>query len=171
MNRYRCFLLVRDGMKKSVIAVLFMFLAVMAVSCRSTKDIQTETKTEYVHDTTFLEIRDTTRIVSVKIDSVDRYIEKNVYVDSNGVVHEKEIERLTRYINMQDETYRRMQSYYQEKIEKLQSQLNQKQEVKEVFVKKDLSWFQKTLMWFGVGFVLVLIGFGISLYVKYKSST
>lgn len=168
MNRYRCFLLVKDGMKKSVIAVLFMFLAVMAVSCRSTKDIQTEIKTVYIHDTTKVEVHDTTRVVSVKIDSVDRYIEKSVYVDSNGVVHEKEIERLTRYINIQDETYRRMQSYYQEKIKKLQSQLNQKQEMKEVFVKKDLSWFQKTLMWFGVGFVLVLIGFGISFYLKLK---
>lgn len=168
MNRYRCFLLVRDGMKKSVIAVLFMFLAVMAVSCRSTKDIQTEIKTEYVHDTTVLEIRDTTRIVSVKIDSVDRYIEKSVYVDSNGVVHEKEIERLTRYINMQDETYRRMQSYYQDRIERLEKQLSEKQEVEIVEKEKELSWFQKTLMWLGVGFILVVIGFGISFYLKLK---
>lgn len=168
MNRYRCFLLVRDGMKKSVIAVLFMFLAVMAVSCRSTKDIQTEIKTVYIHDTTKVEVHDTTRVVSVKIDSVDRYIEKSVYVDSNGVVHEKEIERLTRYINIQDETYRRMQSYYQDRIERLEKQLSEKQEVEIGEKEKELSWFQKTLMWLGVGFILVVIGFGISLYVKFK---
>ena len=143
-------------------------IVVLVSSCRSTKDIQTVTETKYIHDTTKVEVHDTTLVVNVKIDSVDRYIEKSVYVDTNGVVHEKEIERLTRYINIQDETYQRMQFYYQGKIEELQSQLNQKQEVKEVFVEKELSWLQKTLMWLGVGFILVVIGFGISFYLKLK---
>lgn len=147
-------------------AVALICLTVSATSCRSVKEVQILTDTVALHDTTEIFIHDTTKIKEVKYDSVDRFVEKTVYVDTNGVVHEKEVEKLTHYIYLQDEKYNVMESYYKKKVSDLEKKLSQKKGVE--YVEKELSWFQKTLMWFGVGFILVLIGFGISLFVKMK---
>ena len=152
--------------KKVAVAVALICLTVSATSCRSVKEVQIVTDTVVSHDTTEIFIHDTTKIKEVKYDSVDRFVEKTVYVDTNGVVHEKEVEKLTHYIYMQDEKYNVMESYYKKKVSYLEKKLSQKKEVE--YVEKELSWFQKTLMWFGVGFILVMFGFGISLYVKLK---
>ena len=152
--------------RKVAVAVALICLTVSATSCRSVKEVQILTDTVALHDTTEIFIHDTTKIKEVKYDSVDRFVEKTVYVDTNGVVHEKEVEKLTHYIYLQDEKYNVMESYYKKKVSDLEKKLSQKKGVE--YVEKELSWFQKTLMWFGVGFILVLIGFGISLFVKMK---
>ena len=147
-------------------AVALICMTVSATSCRSVKEVQILTDTVALHDTTEIFIHDTTKIKEIKYDSVDRFVEKTVYVDTNGVVHEKEMEKLTHYIYLQDEKYNMMESYYKKKVSDLKKKISQGERVE--YVEKELSWFQKTLMWFGVGFILVLFGFGISLYVKLK---
>ena len=147
-------------------AVALVCLTVSATSCRSVKEVQIVTDSAALHDTTEIFIHDTTKIKEIKYDSVDRFVEKTVYVDTNGVVHEKEVEKLTHYIYLQDEQYRAMESLYKNKVYELEKKLEEKATVE--YVEKELSWFQKTLMWCGVGFILVLIGFGISLFVKLK---
>lgn len=159
-------LLVKRGLRKSALAAALICLAVSAVSCRSVKEIQIVTDTVAVYDTTEIFIHDTTKIKEIRYDSVDRLVEKTVYVDTNGVVHEKEVEKLTHYIYLQDEQYKVMESYYKNKVSELEKKLEQKATVE--YVEKELSWFQKTMMWLGVGFIVVLIGFGISFYVKLK---
>lgn len=153
-------------LRKSALAAALICLAVSAVSCRSVKEIQIVTDTVAVYDTTEIFIHDTTKIKEIRYDSVDRLVEKTVYVDTNGVVHEKEVEKLTHYIYLQDEQYKVMESYYKNKVSELEKKLEQKATVE--YVEKELSWFQKTMMWLGVGFIVVLIGFGISFYVKLK---
>ena len=148
--------------KHTVMVAALICLATMTVSCRSAKGIQTEVRTEYVHDTTMVEVHDTTNVLDVRYDSVDRYVEKTVYVDTNGVVHEKEIERLTKIVNTQSEESKAREYIYQKRIEELSSQLENNQ--KEVYIEKPLKGWQKMMMWFGVGFILVIIGFGISAY-------
>lgn len=152
--------------KKVAVVVALICLTATVTSCRSIKEAQIATDTVLVHDTTEIYIHDTTKIKEIKYDSVDRLVEKTVYVDTNGVVHEKEVEKLTHYIYLKDEQYKVMESYYKKKVSEMEKKLEEKAKVE--YVEKELSWFQKTMMWLGVGFILVVIGFGISLYIKLK---
>lgn len=154
------------ALKRVAVVVALICLTATVTSCRTVKEIQIVTDTVAVYDTTEIFIHDTTKIKEIRYDSVDRLVEKTVYVDTNGVVHEKEVEKLTHYIYLQDEQYKVMESYYKNKVSELEKKLEQKATVE--YVEKELSWFQKTMMWLGVGFIVVLIGFGISLYVKLK---
>lgn len=154
------------ALKMVAVVVALICLTATVTSCRTVKEIQVVTDTLAIHDTTEIYIHDTTKIKEVRYDSVDRVVEKITYVDTNGVVHEKEVEKLTHYIYSQDEQYKVMESYYKNEVSKLEKKLEEKATVE--YVEKELSWFQKTMMWLGVGFILVVIGFGISLYVKKK---
>lgn len=154
------------ALKRVAVVVALICLTATVTSCRTVKEIQIVTDTVAVYDTTEIFIHDTTKIKEIRYDSVDRLVEKTVYVDTNGVVHEKEVEKLTHYIYLQDEQYKVMESYYKNKVSKLEKKLEQKATVE--YVEKELSWFQKTMMWLGVGFIVVLIGFGVSFYVKLK---
>lgn len=117
-------------------------LTVSATSCRSVNEIIKEVP---VHDTTY--------ITKTQRDStyIDRW--HTEYIKGDTVL-KKDSVLVVRWRDRND-TVR----LYVEKpveVEKI------------VKVEKKLNFFQKTLMWFGVGFILVLIGFGISLYVKLK---
>lgn len=160
------FLLVKRGLSKAVLVAALICLAISTASCRSVKEVQTITDTLAVHDTTEIYIHDTTKIVEVRYDSVDREVEKIIYVDSNGVWHEKEKETLHHYIYQQDEQYKVKEAEYKSKISELEKKL--KEEKKVEYVEKKLNWFQKTLMGLGVCFIITLIGFGIYLYFKLK---
>lgn len=146
--------------------VALICLTTIATSCRSTKDIQTEVRTEYIHDTTEVVLVDTVKIVEVKRDSVDRYVEKTTYVDTNGVWHEKEVEHLTHYIHEQDFEYKVREAGYKARIATLEKQLSEKAKVE--YVEKNLNWFQKALMRLGVGFVIVMLGGAIAGYFYIK---
>jgi len=166
---YSChngFLLVKRGMVKAALAAALGCLAVSAVSCRTIKEIEVVTDTVQVHDTNEVYIHDTTKVTETKYDSVDRYVEKIVYVDSNGVWHEKEKETLIHYIYQQDEKYKVMEAYYKKQVSKLEKKLEEKQKVE--YVEKNLNWFQKTLMYLGVAFIIALVGFGIYMYFRIK---
>ena len=144
-------------------------LAVSAVSCRSVKEIQIVTDTVAVHDTTEIFIYDTTKIKEIKYDSVDRLVEKTVYVDTNGVVHEKEVEKLTHYIYLQDEQYKVMESYYKKKVSELEKKLSHRKNVE--YVEKELSCLQKTMIAFGWLFLsmLAIAGMLLCFYVLKKN--
>lgn len=127
--------------------VLLLLFAACLVSCRTVKEIQTVTDTVAVHDTTFLAVHDTTTIVDVKYDSVDRYVEKITYVDTNGVVHEREVERLVKVIETQSEESRKTISVLRSQISVLEKRLEESQGVQ--YVEKRLKWWQEGLMWAG----------------------
>lgn len=154
---YTCFVLLHSAKRNVVVMVALVCLTVTATSCRSQKNVIKEIVTEYVHDTTesVREVHDTTRIVNVKLDSVDRFVERNVYVDTNGVVHEKEVERLTRFIFLQDEYHQSVVSYYESKLKMMEKRVKELESKKQVEVERELSWFQKTMI--GLGFVFILV--------------
>lgn len=160
------FLLVKSGLRKAVLVAALICLAISTVSCRSVKEVQTITDTLAVHDTTEIYIHDTTKIKEVRYDSIDRLVEKTVYVDTNGVVHEKEVEKLTHYIYLQDEQYKVMESYYKKKVSELEKKLEEKAKVE--YVEKELNWFQKTMIGLGWCFIAAIIIAGICLYFKLK---
>lgn len=154
------------ALQKVAVVVALICLTAAATSCRTIKEVQVVTDTVAVHDTTEVFVHDTTKIKEVKYDSVDRLVEKTVYVDTNGVVHEKEVEKLTHYIYIQDEQYRAMESYYKNKVYKLEKKLDEKAKVE--YVEKKLNWYQKTMIGLGWCFVAALIITGIVLYFKTK---
>lgn len=167
---YTCFVLLHSAKRNVVVMVALVCLTVTATSCRSQKNVIKEIVTEYVHDTTesVREVHDTTRIVNVKLDSVVRFVERNVYVDTNGVVHEKEVDRLSRYIFLQDEYYQSVIENYEKKLKLMEGRIKEAESTNHISVEKKLNWFQKMMIWFGVGFVIVLLGGVISFlfYIK-----
>ena len=131
-----------NGIRKAVTAAALICLAVMAVSCRSVNEVVKEVP---VHDTTY--------ITKTKRDSV--YFENIVkeYIKGDTVYSERTV---TKYVE-------------RTKTDTLYNYVEKPVEIeKRVEVEKKLNFFQKALMWFGVGFILVLVGFGISFYVKLK---
>lgn len=165
LSCHNSFLLV-SGLRKAALVTALICLAISAVSCRSVKEVQIITDTLAVHDTTEVFVHDTTKIKEVRYDSIDRLVEKTVYVDTNGVVHEKEVEKLTHYIYLQDEQYKVMESYYKKKVSELEKKLEEK--VKVEYVEKELNWFQKTMIGLGWYFIAAIIITGICLYFKLK---
>jgi hypothetical protein len=142
LQSHRCFNWLLTAQKKVAVAVALICLTVSATSCRSVNEIVKEVP---VHDTTY--------ITNTQRDStyIDRWHTEYIKGDT---VWKKDSVLVVRWRDRSD-TVR----LYVEKpveVEKI------------VKVEKKLNFFQKTLMWFGVGFILVLIGFGISLYVKLK---
>lgn len=150
--------------RKVAVAVALICLTVSATSCRTIKEVQIVTDTVDVHDTTEIYIHDTTKIKEIKYDSVDRFVEKTVYVDTDGVVHEKEVEKLTHYIYLQDEQYKAMESYYKKKVSELEKKLEDKVTVE--YVEKKLNWYQKTWIVLGWCFIAALVVAAICLYLK-----
>lgn len=153
-------------MKSRLLLLCAVIVAVLS-SCRTIKEI--EYRDVYVHDTVTLKevVHDSIEKIVQKHDSIDHYIEKYIYVDENGVVHEREIERLTQYIRESETEFRQKESEYKERIAELERQLSENQTVAEV--KKPLNWFQKTMMGLGFCFILVVVGYVVYIIVKLKT--
>lgn len=163
------FLKVSCGMGGKVATVIFLLILVAVVtSCRSTKEIQIVKDTVVMSDTMEIYVHDTTKITETKYDSIDRTVERIVYVDSNGVWHEKEVQTLIHYNNMQSEKFKVLEYEYQRKIKDLEKELKEKEFESTVYVDKPLRWWQKSLMYLGAAFLLVLLLSGIMKLKKIK---
>lgn len=154
------------ALKKVAVVVALICLTATVTSCRTIKEVQIVTDTVDVHDTTEIFVHDTTKIKEVRYDSIDRLVEKTVYVDTNGVVHEREVEKLTHYIYLQDEQYKVMESYYKKKVSELEKKLEDKATIE--YVEKKLNWYQKTWIALGWCFIAALVVAGVCLYFKVK---
>ena len=126
----------------------------MCCGCRGTEKIEYVTKTEYVYDTMTEYVHNTTKTTEIRVDSVDRLVEKTIYIDSNGVVHEKEVEKLTKCIYDLKDAYSSYEHIMQERIDKLKEELKQKQETK-IVEKKVYVWWPCCVM-LGIGAFLGL---------------
>ena len=136
----------------AVVIVAFI-CCLMFGGCASTNHLRETTKMVQV-DTVYVSsvVHDTLKTVMVVHDSVDRVVERTVYVDSNGVVHEKEVERLTRLIDRNAEQYKATNQMLTEKIARLEEQLKEKEEIK-VVEKKVYVWWPCLVL---VGLILAV---------------
>lgn len=159
-------LLLVSGLRRFALVAALICLAISATSCRTVRDVQTVHDSIVVHDTTTITLVDTVRVTDVKYDSIDRYVEKMVYVDTNGVWHEKEVEHLTHYTTTQKEEYQKTIDSQRSYISLLEEKLKAKETVKEV--EKPLNWFQKTWIVFGWCFICGIAVFLVYLYFKLK---
>ena len=148
-------------------AVGLILLAAIATSCRTVKEVEYQ----YIHDTISVVekeyVHDTLHTTQIIHDSIDRCVEKVVYIDENGVVHEREIERLTRILRESNEEYHAKEAEYQNTIRELREQLENN--VQTIEVRKPLNWFQRTLVGLGVCFIIVVVGYIIYLFFKFKA--
>lgn len=121
--------------------VIAFVISVMCCSCKTPDHLRETTKMVQV-DTVYISSveHDTIKTVEVVHDSVDRVVEITTYVDSNGVVHQKEIEKLTRYINRNAEVYESATRLLEQSISQLKEQLQNKQETKVIEKKVYLWW-------------------------------
>ena len=111
------------------IAIVTFICCLMFSGCSSANHLSETTKIVQV-DTAYVSsvVHDTLKTVIVVHDSVDRVVERTVYVDSNGVVHEKEVERLTQIIDRNAEQYKATNQMLTEKIARLKEQLENNKE-------------------------------------------
>ena len=144
LQSHRCFNWFVAAHGKVAVAVALICLTVSATSCRSTNEIVKEVP---VHDTTY--------ITKTQRDStyIDRWHTEYVKGDTVFVTNNQII---VKYRTVSDTAYK----YVEKPVEVVVNQIKE--------VDRPLRWWQKTMMWCGVGFILVLIGFGMSLYVKLK---
>ena len=135
------------------IVIVTFICCLMFSGCSSTNHLRETTKMVQV-DTVYVSsvVHDTLKTVMVVHDSVDRVVERTVYVDSNGVVHEKEVERLTRLIDRNAEQYKATNQMLTEKIARLKKLLKEKEEIK-VVEKKVYVWWP---CWVVLGIAVVL---------------
>lgn len=152
--------------RKVAVAVALICLTVSATSCRSVKEVQILTDTVALHDTTEIFIHDTAKIKEIKYDSVDRFVEKTVYVDTNGVVHEKEVERLTKFIYEQSAESVVREKNYRETIKSLEKRIREM--TREKTLVGALPWWKEMLMYLGVGFIIVVVGSIVAFYFYLK---
>lgn len=146
---YKCFVWLIGGMRKSVLVAALSCIAISAVSCRSTAEIVKEVPVP-VHDTAYI----------AKIQHDSTYIDRwhTQWLSGDTVFIHDSIDRWFSTVKY-DTSYK----YIEVPIT-----IKEKETVE---VKKPLTWFQKTMMWMGVGFILVIIGFGMSIYIKLTEKT
>lgn len=166
MSSNNCSFCLVNGMRKAVLMASLICIAICTASCRSVKEIEIVTDTIATHDTTIISVHDTTKVVDIRYDSIDRYVEKIVFVDTNGVVHEKEVEHLTKIITVQKEEYQNTIENQRNYISLLEKKLKDKETIKEV--EKPLKWYQKTLMYAGIAFFVCIIAAVAYLVIKHK---
>ena len=144
----------------------FLIVSVLATSlsftsCRTIREVEIQHDTIALTEIKEVVVHDTTKVTEVKHDSIDHYIEKITYVDSNGVVHEKEIERLTKIIFEENVYYESKIAMYKDSIADLKRQISEKQNVE--YIAKPLTWWQKTQMY---GFWALLAVVVIYIFIR-----
>lgn len=147
--------IIKEYWQLAVLLLVIAFaISVMCCSCKAPDHIRESTK--MVHDTAYSNsvTHDTIKTVEVVRDSVDRVVERTVYVDSNGVIHEKEIERLTRIIDRNAEQYKATNQLLNERIAQLKEQLEKSKKVVIKEVKVYVWW--PCLVVLGIAVVLGL---------------
>ena len=142
--------------------VIAFVISVMCCSCKAPDHLRETTKMVQV-DTVYISSveHDTIKTVEVVHDSVDRVVERTVYVDSNGIVHEKEVERLTRIIDRNAEQYKATNQLLNERIAQLREQLEKSEKV----VIKEVKVYVWWPCWVVLGIVVVL---GLWLLIEHK---
>lgn len=159
-----------SGIRRFALTASLICLLVSAASCRSTSEMYRTSDTVVVNSTQVEYIHDTVQVTQIIRDSIDRYVEKAVYVDSSGAVKEKEKEYITKYVYIDNDKYKNTTYELRSIVDSLQSKLNEKETIIEA--KKQPSFIQRTLMSLGVvfliGLVSVLIYYGFRLRLRAK---
>ena len=142
--------------KTAITAAILAFLACLLVSCKTTKEVQTEYVDRYVHDSVFIERVDTLVKVKEHRDSVilRDSVFVNVWQSADTIFKVREVFRYRDRISVKHDTIKDVQTDVRY-IERVDTAFIEKVQVKTEYVKRGFSLWQKALLWLGaVGAVI-----------------
>ena len=120
---------IKSKTHKLLLYLYILIFSILGTGCGSVSTIEQHIKTEHIHDTVTVYCTDTVVKERTVHDSVERLVEHFIYTDSNGVVHDKEFERLNRYISSSNDIYKSLFYSFKEKVDQLESKLDSEKDV------------------------------------------
>lgn len=151
--------------KAAITAAIMAFLACLFTSCKTTHDVQTEYVDRYVHDSIYIERVDTLVKVDVRRDSV--LLHDSVYVSvfqrADTIYKTREVFKYRDRVQIKHDTVYDVKIDVQYK-ERIDTAYINKEVVKTEYVKKPLSWLQKSLVGLGVISIVICL---ILIYRKF----
>ena len=144
--------------KTAITAAILAFLACLLVSCKTTKEVQTEYVDRYVHDSIYIERVDTLVKVDVRRDSV--LLHDSVYVSvfqrADTIYKTKEVWKYRDRVSIKHDTIWDVQIDVQYR-ERVDTAYKDKEVVRTEYVKKPLSWLQKSLKVLGIISIVICL--------------
>lgn len=150
------------GMGKSALVVALVCLTTCAVSCRSARTIVKEVPVE-IHDTTYETHTEYVYKTDTLINNIETIVREanagdSILLSKLGVqLSDKERTILV----LRNELERTKSESENGKIDTVIKYVERGiplNDTEYIEVEKPLTWWQKTLMWLGVGFILVVVG-------------
>ena len=144
--------------KTAITAAILAFLACLLVSCKTTKEVQTEYVDRYVHDSIYIERVDTLVKVDVRRDSV--LLHDSVYVSvfqrADTIYKTKVVWKYRDRVSIKHDTIWnvRVDVQYRERVD---TAYKDKEVVRTEYVKKPLSWLQKSLKVLGIISIVICL--------------
>lgn len=120
---------IKSKTHRLLLYLYILIFSILGTGCGTVSTLEQHVKTEYIHDTVNVYCTDTVVKERTVQDSVERLVEHFIYTDSNGVVHDKEFERLNHYMYESNDMYKSFFCAFNEKLDKLGNQLDSKKEV------------------------------------------
>ena len=153
--------------KTAITAAILAFMACLLVSCKTTKEVQTEYVDRYVHDSVFIEKIDTLFKVQEHRDSIilRDSVFVNVWQSADTIFKIKEVWKYRDRVSVKHDTIKDVQVAVQYK-ERVDTTYIDKVQVKTEYVKRDLSIWQKWWIGSGIGAWIFIIGLYITYWIK-----
>lgn len=136
--------------KTAITAAILSFLACLFVSCKTTKELQTEYVDRYVHDSIYIEQIDTLIKVKEHRDSIilRDSVFVNVWQSADTVYKVREVWKYRDRVSVKHDTIKDVQIDVQYR-ERVDTAYIEKVQVKTEYIKRGFTWWQKALLWLG----------------------
>lgn len=155
--------------KTAIAAAIVAFLACLLVSCKSTKEVQTEYIDRYVHDSVLVERIDTLIKVQEHRDSVvlRDSVFINVWQSADTIYKVREVYKYRDRISVKHDTIKDVQVDVRYK-ERIDTAYIDKVETRTEYVKKPLSWWQTWWVGSGIGAWIFILGLFVTAWLRKK---
>lgn len=142
--------------RTAITAAILAFLACLLVSCKTTKEVQTEYVDRYVHDSVYIERIDTLIKVQEHRDSVilRDSVFVNVWQSADTIYKVREVWKYRDRVSVKHDTIHDVKIDVQYK-ERIDTVYIDKEVVKTEYKDKPLKWWQKLLR--GLGIISIVI--------------
>lgn len=144
--------------KVAITAAILSFLACLLVSCKTTKEVQTEYVDRYVHDSVFIERIDTLVKVQEHRDSIilRDSVFVNVWQSADTIYKVREVWKYRDRVSIKHDTIIDVQIAVQYK-ERVDTAYIEKVQVKTEYKDKPLKWWQMALKLPGIILIVICL--------------
>jgi len=151
----------------ALVGIIMSLCAILLCGCKTVKEVQTEYVDRYVHDSVLIEKIDTIIKVQTHRDSVvlRDSVFINVWQSADTIYKVREVYKYRDRISVKHDTIHDIKIDVQYK-ERVDTAYINKEVVKTEYVKKPLSWLQKSLIGLGIIALIVFVVIVIRLVNK-----